>query len=111
MMTSPLRTLSAVTSSQSRKLLYWSPISPGLWLTAICCVRPAPSESGRATMTPSSTPSPGKGGGAGGTVFREEPLMGHGALPGLVAPLLFLGPLILNLERAGARLDHLLGKQ
>ena len=31
--------------------------SPGVWLTAICLVRPAPNESVRVTMIPSSTPS------------------------------------------------------
>ncbi|MNT50786.1 hypothetical protein D3C72_1877220 [compost metagenome] len=57
MMTSPLPSASADTSSQSRKELYWSPRSPGSLVTAICLVRPAPSESVRATMMPSSTPS------------------------------------------------------
>ncbi|MCY1234985.1 hypothetical protein D9M72_475860 [compost metagenome] len=57
MMTSPLPSWSADSSSQSRKELYWSPRSPGVWVTAICLVRPAPSESVRATMMPSSTPS------------------------------------------------------
>src|SRR3979490_2602906 len=48
-------------------------MSPGLWLTAICCVRPAPSESVRVTMTPSSTPSSRKAWGQARVFGKKTP--------------------------------------
>src|SRR5262249_3884679 len=110
MMTSPLRAFAAVTSSQSRKLLYWSPRSPGLWLTAICCVRPAPSESVRVTTMPSSTPSSRK-------AWRQARILARNTSCGTVTlpswcPHCFSAVLLLLIWRgAGARLDHLLGEQ
>src|SRR6202000_1528854 len=110
MMTSPLRAFAAVTSSQSRKLLYWSPRSPGLWLTAICWVRPAPSESVRVTTMASSMPGSRK---AWRQVrdFAREHLVRHRSLAVLIAALLLIGNLVFDLQRAGACLDHLLGEQ
>ena len=48
---------------------------------------------------------------AAGAHLREEVLMRHGDLAVLVAALLLVGDLVLDLQRAGARLDHLLGEQ
>ena len=44
-------------SSTSRKELYLSPKSPSSFVIASLAVSPAPSESVRATIIPSSTPS------------------------------------------------------
>ena len=43
--------------------------------------------------------------------LREEVLVRHGDLAVLVAALLLVGDLVLDLDGAGARLDHLLGQQ
>ena len=88
---------SAVISSQSRKLLYWSPRSPGSWLTAICLVRPAPSESVRVTMTP-SVDAQLEEGVAAGADLGEEVLVRHRDLAVLVAALLLVGDLVLDLQ-------------
>ena len=49
--------VSRVTSSISIKSIYLEAKSPGSFDTGIFCVSDAPSESVRATITPSSTPS------------------------------------------------------
>ena len=43
--------------------------------------------------------------------LREEVLMRHGHFAVLMAALLFVGHLVLDLQRAGAGLDHLLGQE
>ena len=48
---------------------------------------------------------------AAGADLGEEVLVRHGDLAVLVAALLLVGDLVLDLQRAGARLDHLLGEQ
>ena len=52
-----------------------------------------------------------KEGVAAGAHLGEEDLVRHGDLAVLVAALLFVGHLVFDLQRAGARLDHLLGEQ
>jgi hypothetical protein len=52
-----------------------------------------------------------KEGVAHGANLGEEIRVGHGHLAGLVAALLLVGYLVLDLDRAGARLDHLLRQQ
>ena len=48
---------------------------------------------------------------AAGADLRQEHLVRHGDLAVLVAALLLVRDLVLDLERAGARFDHLLGEQ
>ena len=48
---------------------------------------------------------------AAGADLGEEVLVRNGDLAVLVAALLFVGHLVLDLEGAGAGLDHLLGEQ
>ena len=48
---------------------------------------------------------------AAGADLRQEHLVRHRHLAVLVAALLFVGDLVFDLQRAGARLDHLLGEQ
>ena len=73
-------------------------------------MRPAPSESVRATMTPLSMPELEEG-VAHGVDLRDEVLVRNGDLAVLVAALLLVRDLVLDLHGAGARLDHLLGQQ
>ena len=81
-----------------------------MWLTAICWVRPAPSEFG-AGDDDAVLDAQLEEGVAAGAHLRQEDLVRHGHLAVLVAALLFVGDLVFDLQRAGAGLDHLLGEQ
>ena len=83
---------------------------PASWLTAICLVRPAPRRVG-AGDDDAVVDAQLQEGVAAGADLREEVLVRHGDLAVLVAALLFVGDLVLDLQRAGAGLDHLLGQQ
>ena len=90
--------------------MYWSPRSPGLWLTAICWVRPAPSESVRVDDDAVFDAELEEGVAAGADLGQED-LVRHRHLAVLVAALLLVGDLVFDLQGAGAGLDHLLGEQ
>ena len=109
-MTSPLRASPGATSSQSRKALYWSPRSPGVRLNGDL-LGEAGAERVGAGDDDAVLDAKLKERVAAGAHFREEDFMRHGDLAVLVAALLFVGHLVFDLQRAGARRDHLLGEQ
>ena len=109
-MTSPFFRSAGAISSQSRKLLYWSPRSPGVVADGDLLGQ-AGAQGVGAGDDDAVVDAQFQEGVAAGADLGEEVLVRHGDLAVLVAALLLVGDLVLDLQRAGAGLDHLLGQQ
>ena len=90
--------------------MYWSPRSPGVVADGDL-LGEAGAERVGAGDDDAVFDAQFQEGVAAGAHLGEEVLVRHGDLAVLVAALLFVGHLVLDLQRAGARLDHLLGEQ
>ena len=97
-------------SSQSRKLLYWSPRSPGV-VGHGDLLGQAGAQAVGAGDDDAVVHAQFQEGVADGAHLGQEVLVRHGDLAVLVAALLLVGDLVFDLDGAGARLDHLLGQQ
>ena len=110
MITSPLRRSPTVDLLAVEEALYWSPMSPGS-RTEGDLLGQAGAERVGARDDDAVVDAQLEEGVAAGADLREEVLVRDGDLAVLVAALLLVGDLVLDLERAGAGLDHLLGEQ
>ena len=94
-------------SSQSRKLLYWSAMSPATSLNECDLLGQAGAQRIGAGDDDAVVDPHLDEGVTAGANLREEVLVRHGDLAVLVTALFFIGDLVFDLQRAGARLDHL----